>query len=251
MSEVKTKQSINLSLDLRYVVIALLVIIGVLVFLWKPWANSASARTIEANGTSTIEAEPDEFQFSPSYQEKGSDRAVIQKRLMDKVSGIVTKLKSLGVAESDIVLASSTYDNYFNDGTNEITSNSLTITIKDKDLAQKVQDYLITTSPQGQITPYPTFSDKKRKELESNARIEAIKDAKKSAQSSADELGAKLGKVISVSDSSSDLITPMLSTKSGAVAMDATSGTATVSSLPLTPGKQKIPYTVKVKYEIK
>jgi len=34
-----------------------------------------------------------------------------------------------------------------------------------KDLAQKVQDYLLTTNPKGSVTPYPSFSTAKQKEL--------------------------------------------------------------------------------------
>lgn len=238
----------KISVDLRIVCAVLLAVIVALLVWTKPWsASSSSARTITINGEASVEAEPDEFQFSPTYQKKGTDRAAIQQELIAQVNAVIAKLKELGVEESDITLASSTYDNYWNDGSSEVTSNTLTINVDNKELSQKVQDYLITTSPEGQITPYSVFSNKKQKEVEKMARSEAIADAKEQAQKTADELGLKLGKVVSITDQQGGLIMPMMSGRAEAsVAVDAVS-----SSLPVLPGKQDINYTVQVVYEIK
>lgn len=241
------KQSV--SVDLRIVSAILLAVIVAMLIVWKPWnVSTTSKRTITISGEATQKSEPDEYQFSPSYIEKGSDRATTQKNLIDKVNQVITKLKELGVAESDITLNSSTYDNYYNDGTNEVTSNSLTVIVSNKDLSQKVQDYLITTSPQGQITPYPTFSTDKRKQLEDDIRVKAIADAKKKASQTASELGAKLGKVVSITDQNNGVM-PMA--YGGAVSAMAIEDKATVSTLPVLSGKQEVSMTVEVVYEIK
>jgi uncharacterized protein YggE len=239
----------NVSVDLRIVCLVLLAVIAGMIVVWKPWSSvNGSKRTITISGEASQKAEPDEYQFSPSYIEKGSDRAAIQKSLVDKVNQVITKLKELGVAESDITLNSSTYDNYYNDGTNEVTSNSLTVIVSNKELSQKVQDYLLTTSPQGQITPYPTFSTDKRKQLEDDIRVKAIADAKKKAGQTASELGTKLGKVVSITDQNNGIF-PM--SYSGAVSTMAIEDKATVSSLPVLSGKQEVSMTVEVVYEIK
>jgi len=254
MGDKKSVQKINLAVDLRYVIVALLVVLLACIYLWKPWQASTTERSIEAKGSATIKAEPDEYQFSPSYQEKGTDRAAIQKSLTDKMNNIVEELKKLGVAENKIVLASTTYDNYWNDGTNEITSNSITITVSNKDLAQKVQDYLATTAPQGQITPFPTFSDTKRKELESEARDKAVADAKTNAEKMATQLDVDLGKVLSITDDDQGGLWPMMMKGGSALDVSATSegsAGAVRSSLPITPGEQEITYVVKAKFGIR
>jgi hypothetical protein len=235
----------KVSVDLRIVVVVLVVLLGVCIGLWKPWVAEAT-RTIEVTGESSIESEPDEYQFMPMYQKKGADRAAIQQELIATVNSVVARLKELGVAESDISLASSTYDNYWNDGSNEITSNSLTITVDSKELSQKVQDYLITTSPEGQITPYATFSIDRRKAVQEEARSEAIADARAKAERTASELGMKLGKVVTIEDYSGDIVLPYAGRSELAVSSDATS-----SSLPILPGTQDISTTVTVTYEIK
>lgn len=236
----------KMSIDLRVICAVLLVALVTSIVLWKPWQTTV-ARTITVSGEATQKAEPDEYQFSPSYQIKGSDRAAIQKELTDKVNNIVAKLKELGVDESDITLASSTYDKYWNDGTNEITSNTITVVVNNKELSQKVQDYLLTTAPEGQLTPYPTFSTEKQKQIEDEVRIAAIADSKKKAEATVAELGAKLGRVVTVEDQSGDMFpTYLMSESSKGAAMD-----SVASSLPVLPGKQEISYTVHVTYQIK
>lgn len=238
----------KINVDLRIVSGLLLVALITSVIFWQPW-QSDSARTITVSGEASKKAEPNQYQFSPSYQQKGSDRAAIQKELTDKINTIVTKLKELGVDESDITLATYTYDNYWNDGTNEITSNTITVNVENKELSQKVQDYLITTSPEGQITPYPSFTTEKRKEIEDEVRSLALIDAKKKADRSVGELGAKLGKVMSIEDQSGDFMMPY-----GGMSLmsaDSAEGSVKSSSLPVLAGKQEVTYTVTVTYQIK
>ena len=238
----------KMSLDLRIVSLVLLVGLIASVVMWKPW-QSTSTRTVDVTGESSSKAEPDEYQFNPTYQKKGTDRATIQKELTDKINEVVAKLKELGVDESDIALASSTYDNFYNDGTSEITSNTLTISVYVKELSQKVSDYLATTAPEGQISPYATFSKTKQKEIEVQLRSEAIADAKKKAEQMVADLGAKLGKVESIVDQSAGGgVFPMMARAEGSVGI---ASDTVSSSLPVLTGKQELSYTVQVTYQIK
>jgi uncharacterized protein YggE len=108
-------------------------------------------------------------------------------------------------------------------------------------MAQKVQDYLLTTSPSGTISPYSAFSTEKRKELESQARDEATIDAREKAEQSAENLGFKLGKVKSIEDQSGF---------GGVIPLDtpATMEDSARSSLSVQPGENEITYTVRVVY---
>lgn len=237
----------KVSIDLRIVSGVLAVLVLVMLGLWRPWQGGGAARTIEIVGEASVEAEPDEFQFNPTYQFKNADRTVAQKELVAKVNTVVNKLKELGVAESDITLASSTYDNFWKEGEQEVTSNTLTITIRDNEMSQKVQDYLLTTAPEGQLSPMPTFSNKKQDEIEEEARDLALDDAKSKAEKTAAQLGLKIGKVIAIDDQQNgNIVFPMYGRGEIAVAADSMS-----SSLPVLPGKQDISYTITVTYELK
>jgi uncharacterized protein len=250
-SKVKNVQKFNFSLDMRFVCLVLLTVVVGMLAVWQPWSASAK-RTISVSGESTVKAEPDQYVFSPMYQKKGTDRTAIQTELTSTINTVVAKLKEIGVAEADITLMSSTYDNFYNDGTNEITSNSLTVTVASKDLSQKVQDYLLTTSPQGQVSPMPSFSTSKRKMLEPEARSKAVDDAHTKAVQMAKDLGARLGKIVSISDQTSGYPMPMYSVMDSAKTMSVVgeAGTA-VSSMPVLGGRQEISGSVQVVYELR
>lgn len=185
-------------------VINLVVVIGVLISLllfWRPWDTSFSTTTrkITITGSATVAAEPDEFRFIPSYT-RDTTREI--SKLNDQ---IIATLKNLGVQDNQITNNASTYgstDVYYIlpiEG-KEVANLSLTVTVSSLKLAQKVQDYLLTTNPEGSITPIATFSSATRKKLENQARGEAIKDARTKATQTAVGLGTKLGKVLEISE---------------------------------------------------
>ena len=185
-------------------IINFLLVVGTLVsvlLFWRPWDPSitTSSRKITITGSATVSSEPDEFRFTPSYT-RDSTAAIT--KLNDQ---IIATLKNLGLKDSQIKNNASTYgstDVYYIipvEG-KEQTTLGLTITVNDKKLAQKVQDYLLTTNPEGAITPIASFSTSKRKSLENKARGDAIKDARAKATQTATGLGAKLGKVLAISE---------------------------------------------------
>lgn len=179
------------------------ILASVLLF-WKPWdlAVNENTRKVSVTGSATVEAEPDQYQFNPTYTRDTTEKI---SQLNDQ---IITTLKNLGVKDSEIKNNASRYGSqeiYYlvapEKGEEKSTLN-LTITVDNKKLAQKVQDYLVTTNPSGSITPYASFSTSMLKKLQNEARGDAIKDARKKADQTASELGVKIGKVISVSEGS-------------------------------------------------
>jgi uncharacterized protein YggE len=113
-------------------------------------------------------------------------------------------------------------------------------------LAQKVQDYLVTTTPTGSVSPQSMFSEAKRQELNNQARDEATKDARAKAEQSAQNLGFKLGKVKSITDGAGfDQIMPMDAVVSTG------SAEASVSRLAVQPGESELSYSVTVIYYIR
>lgn len=241
---------LNLNIDLRIVVVALIVLILAMLVIWKPWSPATGTRTIQVSGDSTVTAKPDEYMFYPSYQFKNADKAAALADLSKKSDEITAKLKSLGVSSDKIKTDSSgnDYPIYYDD-TNTTPTYTLqfTITTNNLALAQKVQDYLVTTAPTGSVSPQADFSDAKRKQLESQARDEATKNARSKGEQMAKNLGFKLGKVKDVEDGSGfGGIIPM--NRGMSKAMDAEN--ASNASLTVQPGENDLDYTVTVTYFI-
>lgn len=246
-----SNRKLNLAVDLRLVIAALLVVIVAMLIIWKPWSTSGTGgRTVEVTGDATITAKPDEYVFYPSYQFKDADKAAALESLTKKSDEIVAKLKSLGVDDSKIKTDSSGYDMpmYYDTESKDATYTlQLTVTVKDLELAQKVQDYLVTTSPTGSVSPQANFSDAKRKSLESDARDKATKDARSKADQMAENLGFSLGKVKAIQDDTG--FGDVFPLGRGSMAMSA-EDTAS-SSLQVQPGENDLSYSVTVTYFIK
>jgi uncharacterized protein YggE len=247
----ETKGSVTIQFDYRWLVAALLVVIAVMVVLWRPWEPryDRDARTVEATGEATVKAVPDEYAFYPVYNFKNADKATALADSSAKSTDFVKKLKDLGVADAKIKTSVNGYQDMYMTGSSSgdyVYSLSLTVMLTDKDLAQKVQDYLVSTGPEGGVSPQPTFSDAKRKELENSARDLASKDARKKAEQLAGNLGGKLGTVKTITDGSGfGGVMPMYAT-------DASSKLeSSPASLTLQPGENELTYTVSVTYYLR
>lgn len=240
---------LQISVDPRIVIGILLVIIIVMLMMWKPWGGrSGSERTLEVRGDTTITAKPDEFVFYPSYQFKNIDKNIALGEASKKSEELVAKLKELGVSENKIKTSTSSYDYWEGPQAKDPTYNlQVTVTVSNIDQAQKVQNYLITTSPKGSVSPQASFSQTKRKQLEADARTKAIEDAKQKADRTAKELGFKVAKIKAVSDGG-DFTTLPADARSAA---DKSVQLSAPGDLGINPGENELPYTVTVIYFIR
>lgn len=242
----------GITLDYRLVIgVLLLVIIG-MVIIWKPWQPQidAKSRTITVVGKAKVTAAPDEYVFTPSYQFTNADRQAALDAVTKKSDEVVSKLKALGVADNKIKTNAGGYSYpIYKDGSNSNPTYTLqlTITIDDKALAQKVQDYLVSTAPTGEISPQVTFSDTKQNQLESQARDQATEDARSKAEQSAKNLGFSLGDVKSVTDGTLFGGVYPLSNDIAAGAGQSSSS----SKLTIQPGENDLTYQVSVVYFLK
>jgi uncharacterized protein len=236
---------------LKIVELVLLVsIFGILV--WSTFIDSSSSstqRTITVSGEATIESEPDQYVFMPYYESSGTDQVAVQEELNKKATEVTNRLKELGVEEKDIKLQSSAYENWFPDESGSATTTvSIEVKVSDKELSQKVQDYLITTGAKGQISPQTNFSESKKKELEAQAKEKASAEARSKAEAQAAIFDAKVGDVIKIEQGSNyDIGYPMpVSLESGSAEIR----DSTVSSLPVLPGQNSYSASVSVTYEL-
>ena len=243
---------VSFSMDYRFIVIFLLAVIAAMLLLWRPWsATAADDRTVAVTGEAKLTAEPDEFVFYPRYQIKHTDKDIALALIAKKSESVIAKLKELGVPDNKIKTSSSGHDGpvYYPERGSEENNYalSLTITVGTHDLAQKVQDYLVTTGPTGAVSPQAVFSDAKRKELESRARDEATKDARSKAEQSARNLGFKISKVKSVQDGAGfDGPYPMHGR--GEISTQALDGRA---KLNVQPGENELHYSITVTYFVR
>ncbi len=241
-------------LNFEFLTLLFILLVAVMLIIWRPWQASVkgSERTVSVTGDTKLTAEPDEFVFSPQYDFKNADKQAALTAMSNKNNEIVAKLKSLGVPDSKIKNTGSGYSNgiYFvQEGSGDSTTYSLmlTITANSRDQAQKVQDYLLTTSPTGAVTPEASFSEAKRKSLEATARDQASKDARSKATQSAKNLGFKVGKVKSIDDSGG-FGGPIPLGRANAAQLQ--SGAASGTSLAIQPGQNDLEYSVTVVYYI-
>lgn len=236
-----------------WVVVAVLVIIcALIVVIIRPW-QSGGIRTISVTGDATVKAVPDEFVFSPSYNFTNANQQTALNQLTADNQKIDSGLKSLGVPDNDISNNSSGWSNTSSfsatDGTYTYTLD-LTITIdNNKTLAQKVQNYLLTTGPSGQVSPEADFSHSQQVALENQARLAAEANARSNALATAKNLGFSLGGVKSVTDNGFG----GSSTGCFEGACEATglnNAAASSTTLKLEPGQDDLDYTVTVVYYI-
>jgi uncharacterized protein YggE len=174
-----------------------------------------------------------------------------------KSDELTAKLKALGVKDSQI---KSNIDSYSREimvypekpgSSTPSYTLQLTITASSRQEAQKIQDYLATTSPTGVITPYASFSDTKRKQLEAQARDEATKDARAKADQSAKNLGFKVGNVKTVADGSGFGGSSCVGGLCYGVAEGRDTTSAASPSIAVQPGQNELKYSVSVEYYLK
>ena len=234
------------------ILLAIALIVGIVI--WKPWESNikASDRTISVTGTATVTATPDQYVFDPSYDFTSPTQQTALSELSSKSADLVAKLKALGVPDSGIKTNSSGYNDgtYYlpvqSNGTTYTYTLDLTITINNASLAQKVQDYLVTTSPTGDVSPTVDFSPAKKITVQNEARNAAEKNARTQADQSAANLGFKVDQVKSVVDGSLDTYRPGPLYASGV-----NSGVqSTTPQLTIQPGQNDLNYSVSVVYYI-
>ena len=244
MADEQKQQNLNISISWRLVSIVLLVVIALLIILWRPWDNVQAERKITITGEATVSAEPDELVFYPTFEVEDVEE------LATKANEITAKLKELGVEEKDIKSNSSSYEKYYpmpvDGGDQSNLTLQLTISVtNNKELSKKVQDYLLTQNPKGQISPQASFSNEKRKALQDEATSKATVDARARAEKMAIELGGEVGKVITVSEATGYGVYPV----DAAETRD--SEASSPPSLPISVGENDFTYQIQVEFELK
>lgn len=212
---------------------------------------------ISVNGKGEIVMKPDTATFTFSVTEELKTMKESQDAVSVKTGEIVQKIKDLGVSEDDIkTISYSSYPKYKYDyycygcdrGVNEIVGYVVSeqIELKVKDLERVADITTILAESKVENMYGPNFSVYDEDSVREEARALAINDAKDEAERLADELGVRLGRVVSYTDNEmypyfygSDMA------ESGAMAMDK----SVAPSIEL--GTNTITENVIVTYEIR
>jgi uncharacterized protein YggE len=234
----------------RAIELFLLLSIFILLLWSAPWQSGASEqRKVTVTGEASVEAEPDEYMFSPYFEVSGTDKDAVKARLTKQTNDAIEGLKKLGVEEKDMKLDLSSFDYWLpSDVKNTPLTASLQIKVRDKDLAQQVQNLLFELDIKGRLTPSVAFSEDKKKALDAEVVEKALQDAKMKAESQVATVGGKLGKVLQFSKS--DSVFPIAYGTD--MAVESRSGSAGRESAPdLLPGQNTYTQAVVVIYELK
>jgi len=247
----------TIRLDFRLVSLVLLIVIALMLVIWRPWQGT-DEQTIAVSGEATVRAAPDMFMFYPVYQATASTSEAAISEASKIGNNVAAKLQELGVEERLIKTSVSVNSKFDTDlprepgrsgNTDYVAQYSFTITVNDKELARKVLDYLVTTSPLYGVSPQSTFSREKRKVLENEARGKALADAKARGEQTASELGVRRGRVVSVSEPQWGGVIPFAVGER--TAPDVADSSASSTPPVLLTGEEEVTYTIQVTFRIR
>ncbi|MDH5533122.1 MAG: SIMPL domain-containing protein [Candidatus Pacebacteria bacterium] len=204
-----------------------------------------------SSGTAELETIPDEAGVSLGINVQKPTVALAQDEANRVINSISDRLKSMGIDKEDIKTQNySIYPDYnYENGNRDIKGYSVTanlaVKLTDFDKLNAVID-MATAEGANQVGGINfSLSTEKEKELKKQARVEAIEDAKESAEELARLSGVKLGKVVDVSESRGG--GPMPYYGGGAKLMMADMAESAPTSIE--PGSATYSYSVTLSYE--
>ncbi|GEM_PF-2294747 len=259
------------------VLAAILLISGLaaIAAIWQPW--KINSRTIKVTGEGKVTDTPDVYKVSVGFETTTKTVEDGQKQLTTKVNQLVEAVKKEGVAEKDIQTeeisstpkqgdqpiplgtegeesGSSSFSfegSKGNTETNEYLNRvTITITIREKNKQEAVWNAITKIKPTSFYGPQLTFSDEKLKRLKDEARTKAIEDARKKAEDLAKANDDKVGKTVSITETSSsnDYYYPILKSES---ASDLQSKGNQELTKVIQPGTNEVIVTVSVIFRLK
>jgi uncharacterized protein len=225
----------------------------------------AFQNSISISGKGEVEAKPTIATFSLTVQETAKTSEEAQKVVSEKVNKVLEGLKTKGVVEADIKTenysiypkyewlqpkeAAVTVEGYY---PSEIGNQVQTGFDVSQNVSFKVRNFdttsdILTLLSSAEVTNLqgPNFEVEDKKSFEEQAQAIAIKDAQAKAEKLAQDLGVKLGKVISFSEDMGYYPEPYME-KTALMAMDA--GVSSTPSLPT--GQSTITKNISVVYVI-
>lgn len=209
-------------------------------------------RVIEVEGTGTVKLDPDTADVSLGVLTQNESLATAQAENSAAIQAIMDALTANGIAAEDI--ATSGYwvypINEYDDNGNMLgvtgyqVNTTLTVTIRDTSLVGKVLDDTVAAGA-NQVNSISFYVDN-TDAAASQARQQAIENARAKADEMADAAGVIVVGVYSISETSS----PDSSSMQFDTAESAPSGRGGGGAVPVAPGQASVTVRVQVVYEI-
>jgi uncharacterized protein len=206
-----------------------------------PAAHAASPRSITVNGSGMVSTTPNQADFTFGVTTNGGTATAAlsaNARLMNRV---IAALKAQGVAATDIQTAEVSLSPNRNDNGNRIlnytASNSVTARVHPLSKAGPVVDAAVTAGANEISGPSLTSSD--ARVLSQRALKVAVVDARSRASAIASAAGVRLGRVLTVTE-----------TTSSPIPLEAKAAAGVASSTPVEAGTVQIEADVTVTFAI-
>jgi len=211
--------------------------------------TTTKSNLFTVSGTGEATAVPDTAMINLGVSKEASTVTAAQNQVNEIINKITDDLKKLGVKEEDIKTTNYSVNPNYDYTLGKRTPNGYTVNasieIKIKPIEKANQAIDIATADGANQVGGVNFvlNDSEQKELENEARIEAVKKAKEKAKSLANAAGIKLGKVIDVQENASGYPRPIFQTATLEKTEDQSAPTE------LNPGENKVSITVTLSYE--
>ena len=206
-------------------------------------AQNMPQPTVDVSGEGIVQVIPDKATVTVQVEHSGPDARSVQRQTDNTISEVLNYLKRSGVDKKDVktqyLRLNKNYD-YKSKTYSYVANQTLEILIRNLDDYSKLMNGLLDTGInriQGIV-----FDASNRKELEQQARVKAIQNAKDKANLYASTLGQQIGKAVHISEFHPNAgPSPMLRTY--AMAED-------VSGDTVAPGQMDISIRLNLRFEL-
>jgi uncharacterized protein YggE len=229
---------------LRIVIAALLVLgLVALAGIGKPeaagGADDQRTEGITVTGVGTIEAVPDEAEFSLGVTTKGRTARLALGENSERMQRLLAALKAAGVAARDLQTQDVSVSPDYRPNEGYTASNSVSVRIRDLDRAGEILD---TASRAGATNVYgPSLTRADRDGFEQNALERAVDNARKRAEALGRAAGVDVGTVTSITET----------TEGGYAYSDRLALRAPATDAPIEKGTEEITASVTVTFAIR
>lgn len=241
----------------------LMVVVLALAALWLAQSVDQMRRTgnvsdvLTVSGTGRVTATPDIAKADLSIVVERSTAAAAQDEANRKSNAVVNYLKGAGISEEDI--RTSSYDIFpqydYTSGRGVIRGYSVTQTlevkIRDLDKADTVLDGVVDAGV-NQVNNF-RFEIDDPEALKAEAREKAIDDAHEKAEELKDQLGVRLGRIVSFSENDSGWSPPIYyrGLEAGGIGGGMGGDVKVMPAPDLPTGQNEVVVTVSITYQIK
>lgn len=210
-------------------------------------------RTITVTGVGTVKIAPDTASISFGVYEQAESLEEAQTAVTERLEGIMTSLTEQGIAAEDIQTTGyfvNVINEYDRDGNlvgvigYEVRS-SLTVIVRDMDAVGTLLDAVVAAG--ANEVQSVTFYVEDTETAASQARIEAIENARAKADAMATASGVTIAGIYSIEEVTAPQPMPVAYEQS---MMDSDAASGAARAVPVSPGQAEIMVEVRIVYEI-